>query len=258
MPALLDLQRAFTAALRDAAQDADTWAHGDEISAAARLRVYRNNARGVFERALEATFPVVRSRVGQDYFAQLAHFYREAHPSRVGDLHEVGRHFAAFLRLHLAEGPYEWLADLAALEWAVAEAGVAADSDVSTAAALAGLPAEAVAGTRFRFVPSLRCLSAGMPVLAVWRANQPGADRAAVDLGTGAQFVLVHRAADDVQLRDAQADEFSFVVAMANGATLQAALETSALPIERLPALLHALFADGTVAQIIPPGALRH
>jgi hypothetical protein len=254
MLALLELQRAFAAALRDEPQAADAWANGDGISATARLRVYRNNARAVFERALEATYPVVRERVGPEFFRQLAHFYRPAHPSTNGDLHEVGRYFGDFLRLHLAEGHYEWLAELAALEWAIAEAGVAADSDIATASALGGLAPEAVAGVRLRFAASLRCPSARVPVLAVWRANQPGAGSAQIDLGAGPQYVLVHRAAEGVQLRELQAGEFAFVTALGHGATLESAVETSGLALEQLPGVLLTLFTDGIVADVIPPG----
>lgn len=253
MPALPDLQRAFAAGLRDEPHAADAWADGDGLDAAARLRIYRNNARAVFERALEATYPVLHERVGPDYFRQLAHFYRRACPSTSGDLHEVGRQFAGFVRRHLAGSPYEWLAELAALEWAIAEAGVAADSVVATTSVLTGLAPEAVAGVRFRWVPSLRCLSTSVPVLAVWRANQPGADRAVIDLGSGPQFVLVHRAAEGVQARELPADEYAFVAAMIDGATLESAVDASALALERLPQLLHTLFADEVVAEVIPP-----
>lgn len=254
MPALLDLQRAFAAALRDEPQAADAWwAEGDAVPASARLRVYRNNARAVFERALEATFPVVRERVGPDFFRQIAHFYRHAYPAADGDLHEVGRRFAGFLSLYLAEGPYEWLAELAALEWAIAEAGVAADSDVATASALVGLAPESFAGVRLRFVPSLRRLSARVPVLTVWRNNQPGAARAVVDLGAGPQYVLVHRTGEGVQSCELQAGEFACTTALDRGATLESAVESSGLAVERLSWLLLTLFTDGIVAEVIPP-----
>ena len=177
-----------------------------------------------------------------------------SHTSLAGDLHEVGRCFAGFLETYLAGGPYEWLADLAALEWAVAEAGVAADAAAAPASSLAALEPEAVAQTRLRLAPSLQRVSARVPVLAVWQANQPGEDRSAIDLGAGPQFVLVHRTADGVQLRDLLAGEFAFVDAIACGATLEAALDASALPLGRLPALLHALFADGVVAEVVAPG----
>ena len=253
MLALLELQRAFASALRDEPHDAATCVDDHGISAAARLRVYRNNVRAVFERALEATFPVVRERVGPDYFRQLAHFYRRAHPSTAGDLHEVGRNFAGFLRRQLAASPYEWLTELAALEWAIAEAGVAAESTVAPASDLAGLGFESIADVRLALVPSLRCVFARAPVLAVWRANQPGAGRAKVDLTIGPEFILVHRAADGVQLRGLQASEFAFIDAVAGGATLEAAVDASTMALEQLPVVLHALFAGGAIAEVIAP-----
>jgi hypothetical protein len=255
MPGLLELQRAFAAGLRDQPHDADAWADSDGISATARLRVYRNTARASFERALEVTFPVVHDRVGPDYFRQLTHFYRRAHPSRAGDLHEIGRRFPGFLGSQLTGGAYAWLAELATLEWAVAEAGVAADATTAPASSLAGLAPESVPGARLRFVPSLQRVSARVPILSVWRASQSQAERPVVDLDSGPEHVLVHRATDGVQLRGLQADEFAFVDAIASGASLEAAVDAAALPLERLPALLFALFTDEAVAEIIPPPA---
>jgi hypothetical protein len=145
------------------------------------------------------------------------------------------------------------LAELAALEWAIAEAGVAAESTVAQTSDLVGLGSESVADVRLTLVPSLRCMSARAPVLAVWRANQPGAGRATVDLATGPEFILVHRAAEGVQLRGLRASEFAFIDAIASGATLEAAVDASTMPLEQLPVVLHALFAGGAIAEVIAP-----
>ena len=253
MPALLELQRAFGAALRDRPHAADDWAVGDAIAAAARLRVYRNNSQTTFEQALQSTYPVVERRVGSDYFRQLAHQYRDAQPSGAGDLHEVGRHFPAFLAAQLGGGPYAWLAELAMLEWAVAEAGIAADSPVAAAASLGGLPPDALVATRLRLVPSLRRVAGSVPVLSVWRANQSGVDGAAVDLDSGAEFVVVHRASGGVQLRALSPVEFGFVGALERAAPLGAAVDASGLPLESLPGVLHWLFLDEAVAAVVAP-----
>jgi len=76
----------------------------DGIAAEARLQVYRNNSRALFEQALRLTFPVVLRRVGDDYFRQLAHFHRAAHPSRSGDLHDVGRFWLDYSRRGIERG----------------------------------------------------------------------------------------------------------------------------------------------------------
>ena len=254
MPALHELQVSFAAGLRGTPCDVDGWAGGDGIPAAARLRVYANNSRAVFEQALEQTFPVVRRRVGDDYFRQLSHYYRRAHPSGAGDLHEVGRRFAEFLAGYLAGGPYAWLAELARLEWAVADAGVAADAGPVTAAVLAGLEPRVLAGLRLQFVPSLRRVAAQVPVLSVWRANQPGTTASAVDLAGGPEYVVVHRTNDGVLLRGVDHDEFEFIAALDRGATLGDALERSSLDVGRLPRLLHRLFVDDAVASVTATG----
>lgn len=255
MLGLLELQHAFAAGLRGAPHDADAWAASDRVPAEARLSLYRINARTVFEQALAATYAVVRERVGDDYFRQLVHFYRRAHPSRSGDLHEVGRRFPEFLSSHLAGTPYSWLAELAALEWAVAEAGVAPDAAVASLRSLSGVPPAAVAGVRLRLVPSLRLLSASVPVLTVWRANQGDSARPVVDLDAGPEFVQVHRSAAGVQLRGAQAAEFAFVIAIARGESIEAAIDESGLPVDRLAPVLRDLFEHEAVAEVVAPAA---
>ena len=252
MPGLLELQRAFATGLRDAGADVEDWAVGDGLPATARLRIYRNNARALFVQALERTYPVLQRRVGDDYFRQLAHYFRQAHPSRAGDLHDACRPFPAFLHGHLADGPYAWLAELAALEWVVADAGVAASSPVVSAHALSGLSPDVLVHARLRLVPSLRLVAGGAPLFDVWHANREGSSDAPVDLERGPQHVIVHRGADGVQLRAVARDEFEFIEALAGGAALGDALDRSALPLDRLPALLHWLFADGAVSAVIP------
>lgn len=252
MPALRDVQQTFAEALRGDCLEAERWIASDGIPPAARLAVYRNNVRALFEQALRLTFPVVRRRVGDDYFRQLVHHFRAAHPSRAGDLHETGRPFAAFLADHLAGTPYRWLSELAALEWAVADAAIAADASRVTAASLDGLDPESLATARFEFVPSTRLVAATVPVLDVWKANQSDATAAdaAVDLAAGASHVVIHRAPAGVELRAVAHDAFQFIAALREGATLEEAVTGADLPMESLPAVLLWLFADGLVCAV--------
>lgn len=253
MPALREVQHAFGAWLLGRTNDAPDWADGDEMVPEARLRVYRNNSRALFEQALQLTYPVLCRRVGTDYFRQLGRHYRQAYPSRSGDLHDVGCRFPEFLGTYLSGSPYAWLAELALLEWSVADAGVAAEAPAAAAAALADLAPEHVASARFTYVPSLRLVRGSVPILSIWQANQPGSDGSPVDLSSGGDCVLVHRNSADVELRSAEPAEFAFVDATARGATLGQAIDASALPLELLPTVLHRLFAGGTIAAVVPP-----
>lgn len=250
MTALHEVQRAFGTWLLGRTDDKPGWADGDEISPESRLRVYRNNSRALFEQALHLTYPVLSRRVGGDYFRQLGHHYRAAHPSRSGDLHDVGRWFPGFLAAHLEGSPYAWLAELALLEWSVADAGVAANAPAADATSLAGLAAEHVASARFTYVPSLRLVRGSVPILSIWQANQPCSEGSPVDLSSGGERVLVYRSLTDVELRCTEPAEFAFVEATARGATLEEAVDASGLPVAALPTVLHRLFADGVIAAV--------
>jgi hypothetical protein len=239
--------------MRDASHDAESWATSDVIPAEARMRVYRNNSRAMFEQALQLTYPVVLGRVGHDYFRQLAHHFRKIHPSRCGDLHEVGRPFPGFLASYLAVTPYAWLAELATLEWSVAEASLAAVMATASVASLATVPADEVESARFRFVPSLQRVAGSVPVLSVWRANQPGAEPHVVDLSVGPEYVIVHRGSEGVEMRSVSRWEFEFIESLASGSPLGPAVEQSALPVDWLAGVLHWLFSDGVVAAVLPP-----
>jgi hypothetical protein len=222
-----------------------------------RLQVYRNNSRAMFDGALERTYPVLLQRVGTDFFRQLAHGYRAHHPSRSGDLHWVGRHFPVYLAEHLADSGYEWLAELAALEWACECALVASRAPAAGIEALAPLAAEALASTRLRLQPSLQCVAGTVPVLDVWLANQPGADGQPVDLARGGQCVLVSCGNDGVELRVVEAPTLEFVRQLHGGTPLGEALERADLPLDAVAGVLGLLFAAGLVTGVHPDTTLE-
>src|SRR5277367_1913820 len=98
MNSLRELQREILGfALGERATVPSEWIVADGLSAVRRLAVYRNNAQIGFARAMQATFPVLVRLSGEDWFNQMALCYQRAHPSRSGDLNEVGSAFAAFL-----------------------------------------------------------------------------------------------------------------------------------------------------------------
>jgi Putative DNA-binding domain len=255
--ALAALQARFAAALRDpqgGTGSIDPALAGavrdDGIAPAARLAVYRNNARAMFSGALGRTFPVLARRVGPGYFERLASEYRAAHPSRSGDLHWIGSAFPAWLEARLAGTEYAWLADLARLEWACEEVLVAADSAAIGVDALAAVDPGDLADLRVGLQPALRCVHSAYPVWSVWRENQPDGSGARVDPGRGAEHVVVTRADDRAVLHLRPEPEVRFVAALAAGQRLEDALESSTLPVERLAQAMSWLFQQGLVAAL--------
>lgn len=241
MASLRDLQRSFAAALRDPGVACP-------VLPPANLSIYRNNAGIGFRAALERTFPVVRQRVGDEYFRQLAAHYRELFPSRSGDLFWVGRDFAAFLDEYL-RGDYSWLADLARLEWSRAECSVAADAPAIGADALAGIPPGDLEHLVFGLQPALRLHSSSYPVFTVWETNQ-AENAPPVDQSLGAELGIVHLRDGLPEVRRLDPHLFSFLSALHQGQTLGRAMTTAGLEEESLTHALAFLFNSFLVSSL--------
>lgn len=247
MASLRELQRSFAAALHEPGTPC-------AVTPAARLDIYRNNVRHNFRAALEMMFPVLRRRVGDDYFAQLAHHYQRKFPSRSGDLYRVGGDFGAFLSDHLADGDYAWLADLARLEWARQSAAVEALATPVGADALAAFAPAQLEHLRFTFQPSLRLLESPYPVFSVWLANQ-GENASPVDQSTGAECGMALARADGVEVARLAPDLFSYLSALAAGATLGGAMARAGIDGPRLTQVLGYAFGEELVTAVSPGAA---
>jgi hypothetical protein len=242
MASLRDMQRSFAAALRDPAVDC-------AVLPPANLAVYRNHGNITFREALEQTFPVVRQRVGDDYFRQLSAHYRQRFPSRSGDLHWVGRDFAGFLDDYLAGGEYQWLADLARIEWARAESSITAEVSSLGVDALAGYPPEALERMVFGLQPSLRLVASAYPVYSVWLSNQ-AENAPPVDQSIGSEQGMIRARHDLIEVRKLDSFAFSFVSALDSGATLVDVMTTASLEARTLTGLLGFLFSEGLVCSL--------
>jgi len=205
VPALRELQRDFLAAVL---QRQDPAALGlvlrptDERQAR-RLLVYRVNTRENFADALAAAYPVLRSAIGGDEFASLAWSYQRAHPSRSGNLFEIGRALLSFIEASLRGSEREYLYDVVRLEWAVQEAMVAADAPALDLAWLAAVPESGRAGLRFGLHPSVRLLRTQYPVFDLWQCFQAGdlsVDGAHAGMAAAPEDLLVHRAGEGIEL----------------------------------------------------------
>jgi len=236
---LRELQHAFAASLHDPAAVC-------AVSPAANMEVYRNNASFTFRETLARTFPVVRRRVGDDYFRQLAILYRARFPSSSGDLHGFGREFPDFLAVHLQGSDYVWLADLARLEWLRAECSVAPIASALGAEALGNHAPADLERLEFAMQPSLRLHSSSYPVFTVWRANQ-GGNASPVDQSHGNEQGMILSRDDRVELQPLAPSLFSFLSELVGGSTLGDAMSLVGFDEHELLDALAFLFRQGLV-----------
>jgi hypothetical protein len=239
---LRELQGSFAAALRNPS------AHCD-VAPIGNLSIYRNNSFFAHHRALELTFPVVRRRVGDDYFRQLALNYRERFPSRSGDLHWMGSEFASFLTLHLQGSDYAWLSDLARLEWARHQSAVAVAHASVSAELLGRYAPDQLEHLVFLLQPSLRLLASDFPIFTVWQNNQVD-DAPPVDQSVGSECGLVRMRIDGVEVRSLDPRHFSYLSALAAGAPLGQAVATAGFDQPGLVNALGFIFAENLVCQV--------
>ena len=242
MASLRELQQSFAAALRDPAVAC-------AVFPPANLGVYRNNARVAFRESLERKFPVVRRRVGDDYFRQLSLFYRERFPSRSGDLHFYGRDFPAFLDEQHAGGDYGWLGDLARLEWLRVDCSVASELPALDVDALASHAGESLEHLVFGLQPSLRLHASPFPVFTVWLNNQVD-DAPPTDQSLASECGMTHFRYDTVCVRTLDPAVFSFLSALREGRTLGEAMVRGCLDEAALTGSLRFLFAQGLVSSL--------
>ena len=185
----------------------------------AGLEIYRRNMLANLGNSLEATFPVVLRLVGDVFFREAARQFVRGHPSHSGDLNEYGRDFADFLAAYSHARSLPYLADVARLEWACHESDQSADGSPFDLASLASVPPEAYERIRFTLHPAVRLVRSSHPIEAIWSANQVQSDGTPQRV-EGPDAVVVSREAGTVRVHVAGDNEWAFLSALANGATL--------------------------------------
>lgn len=214
-------QTAFAAALLDPDQAVPPGITGpDGLPDARRFAVYRNNVAASLTRALEASFPVVRRLVGDEFFAAMALVFCRAHPPRSRMLMLYGDEFPAFLAGFPPVAHLGYLPDVARLEQALRDSHHAADSTALPAETLAALPESRLLTARLVLAPSLRVLRSRWPIHGIWLANA----RSGPPPRGGAEDVIILRPGLDATPHLLPPGGADFVQALKDGQPLIAAL----------------------------------
>ena len=227
MPSLSELQRGFAAAtlFGDRAALSALGIVGGGLDPDARLAIYRNNVLGNYRKVLGSTYPVVRSLVGAAFFGAAVEAFVRAHPSTRGDVNRYGGEMARFLSAYPPARSLRYLPDVARLEWAIDQAGIAADAPPLDLAALAAVAPEELPRLRFRLHPSARLLASAYPVFRLWQAHQPGHEDERVGLDEGGDALLVLRAAGTVAVRRMSRGTHAFLLALGHNLALADAVD---------------------------------
>ena len=157
---LLGEASAVTAAIVDA----------PPLPAADRLAIYRNAYQVRLIDALHDTYPILHGLLGDEAWVALGEAYVAAHPSVFRSIRWYGGELADFLARCPPFADEPILAEVALLEWTLAEVFDARDAEVLQRAALAAVDPSAWGALTFQFHPSLRRLEFSWNTAAVWKA----------------------------------------------------------------------------------------
>ena len=199
----------------------------DGLACDKRLQVYRNNTIISLTEALTSTYPVVAALVGEKFFGFAARIFILGHPPQAPRLAEYGSGFAAFLKSFEPAKTLPYLADIAALEWAMNEAHHAPEDSALTAQDIAAVPQEKSAALVLALRRSCRLLHSGYRVDRLWQAHQPGGTLQDLAI-EGDCHLLVYRPQDDVEMMILDAAGFALLSRIGDGANLEAAYEAAA------------------------------
>ncbi|WGS21694.1 MULTISPECIES: DNA-binding domain-containing protein [unclassified Bradyrhizobium] len=196
-----------------------------------RFAVYRNNVVASLIEALKDGFPAVRRLVGDEFFCAMARAYAAAEPPRSPILLEYGAGFADFIRAFEPAAALPYLADVARIERAWAEAYHGPEASPLAPEVFTTIAPDQLPAIRLALHPSLRLVRSQFPALTIWRMNVGEGIPAPVDLAAGGEDVLIVRPLANVEVRSIPRGSFEFIQALADGEPV-------------LPALQAALIAD--------------
>lgn len=183
------------------------------------LSVYRDAYGLRLLEALSEDYRALGRLLGAERFEDLGRAYIAATRSRHPSIRWFGRNLTEHLRRNPAYADMPMAAELAAWEWALGEAGDAADADPVGIDAFAAVPPDAWANIRLTFHPSLRRLDHSWSVAAYRHAVENDEDPADPEQSKTSVAWVIWRSRTDVLYRSLPSDEARALDAARTGAT---------------------------------------
>ncbi len=226
----------------------------DRLPARRRLNVYRNHFRVSLLEGLTKVFPATRILVGERYFDTMASVYIAARPPTDPRLSRYGHDFPRFLsgRDELEGSPFA--AEVARLEWTLAEIGEAPDAPVVEWTTFLRRLVEHAGAISLRFPPSVVLFDSDWPVHEIRKRALQNADADAIapliEAGASTRLLLYRDRDDDpceLSLDEAAYTALKFLRA-GRSFNQSARAAVAADPAYPVTALLRFLFQSGLVA----------
>jgi hypothetical protein len=189
-----------------------------------RIEIYRTNVGSLHVSVLMSVYPVCEKILGSDYFKQIAKQYFKKNPSRSVDLNEYGEQFASFLQQLTGQRPelaeFQYLADLAQLEWQIQEVYFSADNVKLDMLEFQNECANQSGNMSFSLQASVSILESKYPIAELWEIHQSDAATRQEIITNQHEYLCIFRNEYQVSLKKISADLFNLIVAIQERKTL--------------------------------------
>lgn len=260
MPDLATLQDRVAAAILggDMAHIADEFLAGG-ADAGRRLNIFRNNTFASLTEALKATFPVTMKLSDPRFFAYAAHEFISRNPPREARLSQFGGLFPKFLAGFEPCRQFPVIAEMAALEWAIAQS---LNDGEEPAVPVSAITSDLLAGGAcgFKLQPNLRFTVSRWPLLGVWSDHKKEPVVITTPLRPRTSRVAISTHGEDIHCLELDVARYAFWRALARGHGIERAA-LIAITRDRLFDLVREtvlLFHSGLVTGIFTSTAKDH
>lgn len=192
------------------------------LTAQERLQIHSNNYSLSLKQALADTFPLVQVFLGEAFFNGLAGEFIKKHPPKEPMLSEWGGDFADFTQNFEAAKGVAYVADVAALEWAIHVSASARDEALY----------EPASGKPAKMANSAQLVKSRWPLMMLWMAGSGQIPPEAIDMDAAPQNILVVRKESAVKLHIvSDADCANYLKLLGSPSELTALLKAGQSPL---------------------------
>lgn len=225
---LHDFQQAFMAAVyREHNNIEPHLLANDKLTGAERLAIYQGSVAGGLIDALGDVYPACRRLLGDEFFDAMADRYVLEIPSRSANIGDYGRELAEFIEEFPPLADFDYIADVARLEWQLHEIFHEADDQPLLLDVLAQWDTARQLATVFRLPRAARLLQSEYPVDQLWQVNRDDFDGDdEISLDDGPVFLLVWRRGFDTRIEPLSEAEWLFLNTLQQGLSFEALFTT--------------------------------
>lgn len=191
---------------------------------ATRLSIFRNNTYISLTECLKSVFPVTMRLSDERFFAYAAHAFISSHPPGEARLSRYGSAFPRFLSTFGACRDYPVIAEMAALEWAIASSLNDGEERPIPMSLVSSVARNAGQGG-LRLQPNLRFTVSRWPLSGVWVDHKKENFVITGPLQPRLSRLAISRHGEDLQFLELDPARFAFWRSLSRGFSLEAAAQ---------------------------------